>query len=95
MTLFFARFSLTETDPFGILPTDLSPEEAHELKLEVKKNKARGLTTSKRPKTTKPKKSLAPSEKGSKTPKGVSRDSQCLSDSEPEAQSDFLIPDLY
>ena len=76
MKLFFDRFSLTETDRFGVLPTDLSLEEGLELEREADRNKALGQTKPKKPKTTKPKKSLAPSEKGSKTPKRVSRGSQ-------------------
>ena len=63
----FSRFNLTETDSFGILPTDMNDVEAYDLNLEVKaKNKAaRGLAKSKskkskkRPKT-KPKTSPLP-----------------------------------
>ena len=69
MVKLFYRFSLTETDHLGGLPSDLSLEEGLELKLQADQNKTLAKTKPKKPKTTKPKKSLAPSKKSSKTPK--------------------------
>ena len=66
MVKLFYRFSLTETDHLGGLPSDLSLEEGLELDLQTAQNKTLAKTKTK---ATKPKNSLAPPKRSSKTQK--------------------------
>ena len=65
MKLFY-RFALTETDHLGGLPSDLSLEEGLELDIQAAQNKTIAKTKTK---VTKPKNSLAPPKRSSKTHK--------------------------